>query len=66
MSVADDLRAAKAFTDIVKDFGVMSGGEFRKKYPDQGVFDGYGYLMRRAAALNAKLDKAIALAETGQ
>lgn len=39
------------FLRMVEDFGNMSGGQFRQRYPDQDPYEGYLYVQRKGAAL---------------
>lgn len=39
---------------LIEDFGNLSTGPFRQKYPDCGPFEGYGYVQRRAKAFRAR------------
>lgn len=45
------------FLTMVEDFGTMSGGPFRQKYPDQDTFEGYDYVLRKVRALKNRLWK---------
>ena len=49
------MKKVKRFLQMIDDFGTLSGGKFREKYPDQDAYEGYGYLMRYARKLEAAL-----------
>ncbi len=41
---------------MIEDFGKMGTGEFVRKYPDCGSFEGYGYIQRKARATRNHLE----------
>ena len=48
---ARERKTSRSLLVLIEDFGNLSGGQFRQKYPDCGVHEGYGYVQRKARAV---------------